>query len=162
MSELWKKIAAAIARLQKKRVQVQGNRRQVPRFICCRAVVWECGCLRGEGELREVSTTGMRLRTDQALLAGRTIRIRPLASGVEPSLPLDIVFGTVIYSKSRRGKVDVGVELLSPEKISRFAWFHQLRSEGERKTVSPMPSILPSKAALHLVGKRPDGPKKRN
>jgi hypothetical protein len=162
MSELWKKIAAAIARLQKKPVQAEGNRRQVPRLICCRAVVWECGCQRGEAELREVSTTGMRLRTDQALLAGRHIRIRPLASGVEPPLPLDMVFGTVIYSKCRKGKVDVGVELSSPERLSRFAWFHQLRCEGKQKAVSPMASILPSKASLHLVGKAPDGLKKRN
>jgi hypothetical protein len=158
MGELWNRIAGAIARLHRKRQPVQ-NRRQAPRFICCCAVTWEAGAERGEGELREVSATGMRLRTDQALLAGQHIRIRPATAGAEQPLPLDVAVGTVIYSKSRRGKVEVGVELIHPERISRFAWFHQLRRDPE--TVgSPLPSVLPRSGGLHIVESQPKQPRR--
>ena len=149
MADLWKRIAGAIARLHRPREPRQ-DKRQAPRFICCCAVAWEAGGYRGEGELREVSSTGLRLRTDRALLAGRHIRIVPLAAGGEPPLSLDVTLGTVVYSKSRKGKVDVGVELLHPERISRFSWFHRPRQE--REGASSLPSLTAPCARLHIVG----------
>lgn len=146
MNELWSRIAGAIAGWQRPRQAVE-SRPQAPHFICCCAVIWEAGPLRGEGELRELSATGLRLRTDQAVLAGRNIRIRPQPLGPEAPLPMDMVFGTVVYSRSRKGRVDIGVELSHPERMSRFAWFHQLRREGE----SPLPTLSSRRPGLHLV-----------
>lgn len=146
MSELWSRITGAIAGWHKSR-RLVAERQQAPRFICCCAVVWESGPLRGEGELRELSATGLRLRTDQPVLAGRGIRVRPQGVGSEQPLPMDMVFGTVVYSRSRKGKVDIGVELVNPERMSRYAWFHQLRREGE----SALPSFPPRRGGLHLV-----------
>lgn len=148
ISGLWNRITGAIAGLQSRRRPALGEeRRQVPRFICRCAVTWESGATRGEGELRELSSTGLRLRTDRAVLAGSRIRVRPLAAGGEQPLPLDMVFGTVVYSKSRKGKVEIGIELINPDRISRFAWFHQLRRERE----SPLPAFGARHGALHLV-----------
>jgi hypothetical protein len=95
----------------------------------------------------------MRLRTDQVVLAGHSIRVRPLQPGSERPLSLDVVIGTVVYSRSRHGKVDIGIELLQPEKISRFAWFHQLRGQG-RRTSPARPLRLLGTEKLHLVGTR--------
>lgn len=130
MSELFKKLSSALGRLRGRReVPEREDRRRDQRLVCSMAVLWEAGRQHGEGVLREVSATGLRLRIDVPLLAGRNIRIRPLKQNSEP-LSLDVAIGTVVYSRRRRESVEVGVELINPDRISRFAWLNKLRNRG--------------------------------
>lgn len=154
VKKLWSRILAVFGKLQPIRrsaaLQPSG-RRAAPNLICRCAVSWEAGRQRGRAELRQISPTGMRLRADQMVLAGSRIAIRPLGATTEAPSALDVVFGTVVYSRSREGKIDLGVELLHPEKISRFAWFHQLRGEARPAAVPADLSLLPRRERLQLV-----------
>lgn len=153
MSEFFKKISGALNRLRGRReAPSRGDRRRVPRFICSFAVLWEAGREQGEGVLREVSSTGLRLKTDRAILAGRNIRIRPLKQGPDSPLSLDVAIGTVVYSRKRRDSVEIGVELINPERISRFAWLSTLRQE------STQPRGVPTRPSgkLRLLTRSPE------
>ncbi len=150
MATLWNRISRVIARWTGR--TASRDRRSEPRLICCCEVIWESQGRRGEGQLREVSSTGLRLFTDHAVLAGRPIRVLPKpVDSVEP-LPLDIAMGTVAYSKSRRGRIEIGVHLSSPERFSRYSWLHQLRREPELPRLSPSPPISSRIPRLTVVG----------
>lgn len=121
------------------------ERRRAPRFICSAPVVWEVGREQGEGELRELSATGLKLWSERAILAGKHIRIRPLDCDAGGPLTIDMAIGRVVYSRPRSrasaGCFEVGVELLNPERISRFAWIGRLTRQGP--VSSPLPEVLP-------------------
>jgi hypothetical protein len=125
--------------------EVPTERRRSTRFICSAPVVWEVGREQGEGELRELSASGMKLWTDRAILAGKHIRIRPLNCDGGGPLTVDLAIGKVVYSRARSrasaGCFEVGVELLNPDRISRFAWVGRLTRQ--KATKSPLPPVLP-------------------
>ncbi len=154
MSDFFKKISKALNRLRGRReTPVREERRRDQRFICSLAVLWEAGRQHGEGVLREVSSTGLRLRTDVPILAGRNIRVRPLKQNSEP-LSLDVAIGTVVYSRRRRDSVEIGVELINPDRISRFAWINTLRQR------SGLPRAIQTSTSgkLRLVSRQPAPP----
>lgn len=150
MTTLWNRISRVIARWTGR--LAPGCRPSEPRLICCCEVIWESQGRRGEGQLREVSSTSLRLFTDHAVLVGRPIRILPKPSDAVDPLPLDIAMGTVAYSRSRRGRIEIGVRLTSPERFSRYSWLYQLRREPELPRLvatAPVPSRIPR---LTVVG----------
>lgn len=138
MGDLFRKISEKLRSLGgvAKTTPPLPERRRAPRFICCTKVLWEVGRESGEGLLREVSSTGLRLRSDRAFLAGKHIRVRPLAATDAAPLSTDVAIGTVVYSRRRTGGYEVGVEFINPERISRFAWIGQL-VRGPKGSVIP-------------------------
>ena len=150
MATLWNRISRVIARWTGR--STSGYRCSEPRLICCCEVIWESQGRRGEGQLREVSSTDLRLFTDHAVLVGRPIRVLPKPSDAVDPLPLDSALGTVAYSRSRRGRIEIGVRLTSPELFSRYSWLHQLRREPELPRLiatAPVSSRIPR---LTVVG----------
>lgn len=126
------------------------ERRSAPRIICSTPVIWEVGRQQGEGLLRELSSTGLKLLSDRAILAGKHIRLRPLDSD-ESGLVLDVAIGTVVYSRVRDGKFEVGVELVNPERISRYAWI------GRMTHTEPGKSVIPEARPVHGLRLMPGG-----
>ena len=126
--------------------EAPAERRRSPRFICSAPVVWEVGREQGEGELRELSASGMKIWSNRAILVGKHIRIRPLDCDGGGPLTIDLAIGKVVYSRSRSrasaGCFEVGVELLNPERISRFAWVGRLTRQKVKK--SSIPEALPN------------------
>lgn len=156
MSGLFQKISQTLRRLGKKAQPVaqpmHADRRGAPRFICSVPVLWEIGRESGDGTLREVSASGLRLRTHRAFIVGKTIRVRPLQTDSKTPLSTDVAIGTVVYSRARGGSFEVGVEFINPERISRFAWMAQL-VRGSR-TKQPIGQVSQdSGQPLHLVNK---------
>lgn len=146
MGDLIRRISKSLRELTKREApEVPAERRRSSRFICSAPVVWEAGREHGEGELRELSATGMKLWTERAIVAGKRIRIRPVDCDGGGPLTVDMAIGKVIYSRARSrasaGSFEVGVELLNPERISRFAWVGRLTRQGG--TRSPLPEVLP-------------------
>ena len=150
MSGFFRKISEKLRRLggAPKPISQALDRRRAPRFICSAAVLWEVGRESGEGVLREVSATGLRLKADRAFLAGKHIRVRPLGTGDAAPLSTDVAIGTVVYSKSRSGGFEIGVEFINPDRISRFAWIGQL-TQGSKS--SPLPQAHPHSGGLKLI-----------
>lgn len=146
MSEFFRKISSSLRRLGggKPKAQPAIERRRAPRFICSTPILWEVGREQGEAQLREVSTTGLRLRSTRAILAGKHIRVRPLTTSDSAPLSTDVAIGTVIYSKPRRGGYEVGIELINPERISRFAWICQLTRGAQ--TPGSVPEVRPKES----------------
>jgi PilZ domain len=151
MSDFFRKISNALGSFRRNRaVQPPEERRRAPRFICSAPVLWEVGREQGEGRLREVSSTGLRLQTKQAFLAGKHIRVRPLTTCETAPLSTDVAIGTIVYSRFKGSGYDVGVELINPERMSRFAWIGQLTRQQD---VSSIPQAVPkSGQGLTLVG----------
>lgn len=141
MSDLFRRISKTFLKMRGQKARDPEERRGAPRFICSVPVVWEAGRHQGEAELRELSSTGMKIWTQSAILAGKHIRVRPLDSLDAAPLTLDVAIGTVVYSRSRGGGFEVGVDLVHPEKISRFAWMGQLTSTPS--VPSPLLTVLP-------------------
>lgn len=129
MRTLWNKIAQIVARWRGR--AAHGPARVEPRLICSCEVFWESQGLRGEGRLREVSSTGLRLYADRAVLAGRPIRVLPKPGDALDPLPLEVAQGVVLYSRSRKGRFEIGVRLGKQEKSSRHGWLHRLRRESD-------------------------------
>jgi len=150
MTDLFRRISNKLRQFGRRVTpSVSKERRRAHRFICSTPVLWEVGREQGEGQLREVSATGLRIFTDRAFLAGKHVRVRPL--GVAESVPLssDVAIGVVVYSRVRSSGYDVGIELLNPERISRFAWIGQLTRQP---SVSAVAQVLPqSQNGLRLL-----------
>ncbi len=137
MNRLWQKIAGALARFRPRPLFARSEPEEL-RFICRCPVTWESGGQRGRAELRQLSGQEMRLYIDRPLLSGRSVRVRPVKVGSAPSLLLDEVQATVLSSRRcRRGGNSVVLRLNLPEKVSRFAWFRQLRRTRRAWTASP-------------------------
>ena len=148
MSDLFRKISKTFLKIRGHKESEPTDRRGAARFICAVPVVWESGRIQGEAELREISSTGMKIWTSSAILAGKHIRVRPLDSLDAAPLTLDVAIGTVIYSRSRSCGFEVGVALVNPERISRFAWIGQLT--GAPSTRSPLLTVLPQQSGPRL------------
>ena len=153
MGDLIRRISKSLRDLTRRESpEPPAERRRAPRFICSAPVVWEVGREQGEGELRELSATGMKLWSKRAILAGKHIRIRPLDCDGGGPLTIDMAIGRVVYSRARSrastGCFEVGVELINPELISRFAWVGRLTRQGT--TRSPLPEVLPKSAIPQL------------
>ncbi|MCA9777312.1 MAG: PilZ domain-containing protein [Candidatus Eremiobacteraeota bacterium] len=154
MGDLIRRISQSIRDLTR-REPAEGSieRRRSPRTICSAPIVWEVGREQGEGQLRELSGTGLKLWSDRAILAGKHIRVRPLDCDGGGALNIDMAIGTVVYSRCRgRGPTgrsfEVGVELVNPERISRFAWIGRLTRQ---RAVSPaLPQVLPAGGSPQL------------
>lgn len=163
MSGLFHKISQTLRRLGKKAQPatqpMPADRRSAPRFICSVPVLWEVGREAGDGTLREVSASGLRLRTHRAFVVGKTIRVRPLQTDSKTPLSTDVAIGTVVYSRGRGGAFEVGVEFINPERISRFAWLAQL-VRGSRTKQSVSGVSQESGQPLHLVKKEGELPQK--
>lgn len=154
MSEFFRKISDSLRRLSGSRPKVTPavERRRAPRFICSAAVLWEVGREQGEAQLREVSATGLRLFAPRAFLAGKHIRVRPLSTSDSAPLSTDVAIGTVVYSRPRSKGFEVGVELINPERISRFAWIGQLTRGSQPSDISlPRVKAQGSGAGLKLI-----------
>lgn len=148
MGDLIKRISDTLRRLGGQRTTpVFSERRRNPRFICSTPVLWEVGRQQGEGELREVSPTGLRLYTGRAFVSGQHIRVRPLTDSEAAPLSSDVAIGTIVYSRRRRGGFEVGVELINPERMSRFAWVGQLTRPRQP---SPVPRVFPTEPQAKL------------
>ncbi len=148
MGDLIRRISDTLRRLGGQRTTpLLSERRRNPRFICSTPVLWEVGRLQGEGELREVSPTGLRLYTSRAFISGQHIRVRPLTESEAAPLSSDVAIGTIIYSRRRRGGFEVGVELINPERMSRFAWVGQLTRPQQP---SPVPRAFPTEPSGRL------------
>lgn len=161
MGDLIRRISKSLRELTRRDTpEVSTERRRSPRFICSSPVVWEVGREQGEAELRELSVSGMKIWSDRAILVGKHIRIRPLDCDGGGPLTIDIAIGKVIYSRARSrasaGCFEVGVELLNPERISRFAWVGRLTRQKAAK--SPIPEVLPKgeMPRLRLLDGNPD------
>lgn len=155
MGDFLKKISETLRRIRgKKPATPICDRRLTPRFICSAPVLWEVGRMRGEGQLREVSSSGLRLQNNRAFLAGQHIRIRPLISGDAAPLASDVAIGTVVYSRRRRTGFEIGIELINPERISRFAWIGQLT----KPTAGVSPVIQVRGSGLKLLSGGRDNP----
>lgn len=127
MSDLFKKISQAFSYFKReKRGTERAEKRCAPRFICSVPVLWETARQSGEGELREISATGLRLSSERAVLAGEIVRVRPRSQDGEVVPTIDVAIGSVIYSRWRAGRYEVGIELINPERLSRFAWIGRL------------------------------------
>lgn len=151
MSDFFRKISDTLFRFgSKRRAPAVTERRRSPRFICNAPVLWEVGRCQGEGQLREVSFSGLRLRTNRAFVSGQHIRIRPLTESDAAPLSCDVAIGTVVYSRSRSEGFEIGVELINPERISRFAWMGQLTKPDRSQAVPRMTAEM-SKPGLRLV-----------
>ena len=146
MGDLIQRISKSLRELTRRDPpEGSAERRRSPRLICSAPVVWEVGREQGEGELRELSATGMKIRSDRAILVGKHIRIRPVDCDGGGPLTIDMAIGKVVYSRARShasaGCFEVGVELLNPERISRFAWVGRLTRQKAAK--SAIPEVLP-------------------
>jgi hypothetical protein len=153
MSDLFRRISNKLRALSGQRmVRDPMERRRAPRFICSAPVHWQVGREQGEGQLREVSSTGLRIRTNKAFIAGKHIRVRPSGEAGAPPLSTDVAIGTIVYSRPRSGGFEVGIELINPDRISRFAWLGQLTRE-ERVPPQGVPQVRPSQegSPLRLV-----------
>lgn len=128
MGTVWNKIAQIVARWRGR--AMPGPRRVEPRLICSCEVFWESEGLRGEGRLREVSATGLRLYTDRAVLAGRSIRVVPKPGDALDPLPREVAQGVVLYSRSKDGRFEIAVVLGGQQTNSRHGWLHRLRHES--------------------------------
>jgi hypothetical protein len=154
MGDLFRRISKSLRNLGKREESGPSERRHAPRIICSTPVIWEVGRQQGEGELREISSTGLKLWSERAILAGKHIRVRPLAPD-DSALAIDVAIGTVVYSKARGGRFEVGVELVNPERISRFAWIGRMTKTEPRRSV--IPEALPA-TGLSCLRLLPSGP----
>lgn len=148
MNEFWRKLTSVLSKWR--RSAPTDDRQSPPRFICRCEVTWQVGSRRGEGQIRELSPTGLRLRTDRAILAGSVIRIQPKVESLE-TLAFDVTVGTVVYCRSRAEGMEVGVHLASPERLSRFDWLNQLQRPGGVPRVAAPSGSLPR---LRVVSSR--------
>lgn len=149
MSDLFHRLAKTLRRLSgRPEAPPQVDRRRAPRFICSKPVLWELGREQGEGELREISQTGLKLLCARPLLAGKHLRLRPVADTEATTLSLDVVIATVVYSRPKAGRYEIGLELVNPDRISRFAWIGELVSGGVQapgvESGSGRPNSLPT------------------
>lgn len=115
--------------------------RSVTRFVCSVPVLWEAGRETGDAVLREVSATGMRLRLNRVLLVGKNLRVRPAPTDKSTPLSSDVAIGSVVYCRALGGGFEVGIELINPERISRYAWIGQLlrQRKGPVSLLDPHP-----------------------
>lgn len=150
MGRLWEKLTGALTGLGKRR-RTGLPERSPPTFICSHPIAWESGWYRGEGELREISPTCVRLRLDRSLLVGRCIEISPRYEEGDECMSLDVVCGVVMQSRRRHGRVEARVQLLYPEQISRLAWLHLLRRECEGLPAPASPLSGKQPYRLHSV-----------
>lgn len=155
MGDLFSRISKSLRSLGKREEPEPQERRQAPRLICSTPVVWEVGRLQGEGQLRELSATGLKLWSDRAILAGKHIRVRPLLADENSSLTIDVAIGTVVYSKPRNGRFEVGVELVNPERISRFAWIGRMTRQGPGNSAVPKARAAAGLPPLRLIPNAP-------
>lgn len=156
MSDIFRRLSNTFRRLAKDTPESEPQeRRRAPRLVCSAPVMWEVGREQGEGQLREVSATGLRIRTRRAILAGKHIRVRPRTENDSAPLSTDVAVGTVVYTRKRGSEFELGIELVNPERLSRFAWVSQLL-QGARSP-SAIPVVLPEgKPHLRLL-KKSDG-----
>ena len=148
MKELWQKLASLVLWWRGAKPKSTGT----PSFICRCEIVWEAMGRRGQGQIRELSSTSLRLRTDRPILAGSSIRIQPKVETLD-SLAFDVAWGTVVYCRSRADGMEVGVRLVTPEQISRFGWLHQLQHPSGVPRVGPSTGSLPK---LRVVSSHED------
>ncbi|MFA5507525.1 MAG: PilZ domain-containing protein [Vulcanimicrobiota bacterium] len=142
MGDLFRRISQSIRNLTGREQTGSSERRRTPRLICSTPVIWEVGREQGTGQLREISAGGLKLWSDRAILAGKHIRIRPGEADDGGALTVDMAIGTVVYSRARGGRFEVGVELVNPERISGCAWVGQPSRQEAR---SPgVPEVLPT------------------
>ena len=130
------------------------ERRAEPRFILSADILWEVGKARGEGELREISDTGLKLRLDRAIVAGKLIYVRPLTGMLQGGpLRTDFAVGRVVYSRVRGRQFEVGVELLKPESLSRYHWLGRIRHR-EAAPIELKPAVGGPRLTLIQGGSR--------
>lgn len=151
MGDLFNRISKSLRSLGKREEPESLERRQAPRVICSTPVVWESGRQQGEGQLRELSSKGLKLWSDRAILAGKHIRIRPFLADENLSLTIDVAIGTVIYSRPKNGRFEVGVELVNPERISRYAWIGRMTRSEPRVSAIPQARAAAGLPPLRLV-----------
>jgi PilZ domain-containing protein len=150
MGDLFRKITESLRGLGRRDENDDAKeRRRAQRIICSTPVVWEVGRQQGEGQLRELSATGLKLWSDRAILAGKHIRVRPMPEG-EGALTIDVAIGTVVYSRAKGGRFEVGVELVNPERISRYAWIGRMAQDEPRR--SAIPEARPLRALRLIPG----------
>lgn len=89
------------------------------RFICGLPIVWDLGSARGDGVLKEVSSKTLRFKTSRPMEVGKFIRVFPPNTS-------ERAIGTVRRSRSLRGEVEITVELVSSELLSRIAFLNQI------------------------------------
>jgi hypothetical protein len=157
LNSLWNRLTVAVASLRSKAPPPAAPE---PRFICRYPVIWECGTLSGEGELREISQGAVRLRADRAMLSGRAVSIRPSGATFEPAVSAS-VHGTVAFSKTRPGGFDIGIELRDPSGVLALGWFQQIR-QAHLSSFSPLPVLHARGHGLRALkappgaGRKPD------
>lgn len=158
MSGLFRKISNTLKRLGRSSSPLESpspvDRRTAPRFICSVPVLWEVGRESGDATLREVSATGMRLKLQRALLAGKNIRVRPAAADDRAPLSSDVAIGQVVYCRARSGMFEIGIEFVNPERISKYAWLKQLLREQRVSGVDSSHVGPDNPSGLTLVKRR--------
>lgn len=152
MASLWNRIFRVFHRWVER--SSRDERAVEPRLICSCDVLWESQGRRGEGQLREVSPTGLRLYTDRAVLVGRPIRVFPKPDDELDPRPLEIAVGTVLYSKKRKGRMEIGVRLNFPERFRHHGWLRELRREHTPPRIVPASQAARSAPRLRVVTSR--------
>lgn len=153
MSGLWKSIAGVVARWRHRFWPRSGGQPPLA-LICCWPVGWESEGAVGHGEVRHVDRTSLRLYTQRPLLVGRRIVVRSRVS-VGADLGCDTVQGRVAYSRSRAGRVEVGVELCWPDQLRAFILLQRFGGEPPRPRVARSARPSPRSRRLRLVNGTP-------
>ncbi len=142
--------------------RLRGSRDQVQRapmsVFCSIDVSWKAGPHDGRGEVREFRGETLRMKTDRPLLTGQVIRVEPRDGPSLEGTYLHVAVGTVLYSRKRRGGVEVGGRLLNPERFAHLggsAWTKveqpcRRRNSGSRGQARPKPVLRLVDSEAHL------------